>query len=306
MFYYNSEVLPQVRLIGKVRYAEPWIHFARCIDEYLIYIIRDGDMYIKENGTKYHLKKNDFLVLEPNMAHEGYEKATCNYYYIHFKSTGISAITKEDENVYLSEMLKKRMDSIHSYNLDEGNVIDPFVCLPKLFTLPDGMDYRGLLRNAMDVYNKREEQYKRIASVDVHRLLLNIAHEFLLYQAKTDNCVNVKKSEVIAEQIRCWLNSHYAQKLSSKSLEDMFEINFDYINRIFSQITGQTIFNYLNTLRILQAKELIRTTNLTFTDIAYLVGIDDKYYFSKLFKKMTGWTPTQYFKNEICSRNEGY
>ncbi len=131
MFYYNSEVLPQVRLIGKVRYAEPWIHFARCIDEYLIYIIRDGDMYIKENGTKYHLKKNDFLVLEPNMSHEGYEKATCNYYYIHFKSTGISAITKEDENVYLSEMLKKRMDSIHSYNLDEGNVIDPFVCLPK-------------------------------------------------------------------------------------------------------------------------------------------------------------------------------
>jgi YesN/AraC family two-component response regulator len=297
MFYYDSELLPQVRLIGKVRYVEPWIHFARCIDEYLIYVIRDGAMFIKENGIHYHLKKNDFFVLEPNKPHEGYEKATCNYYYIHFKSKGIAPIAKEDENAYITEMLEKRRKSIHSYNLDEGNITDSLTCLPKHFTLPDSMEYRPLLQTALDVYNKREEQYKRIASVDVHRFLLNVAHEFLLYKGKVDNSVHVRKSEFIAEQIRSWLNSHYAQKINSKVLEDMFEINFDYINRIFTQITGQTIFNYLNTLRIVQAKELIRTTNLTFTEISYLVGIEDKYYFSRLFKKMTGMTPTEYFKS---------
>ncbi len=51
---------------------------------------------------------------------------------------------------------------------------------------------------------------------------------------------------------------------------------------------------YLNMMRINKAKELIEVTPLKFSEIAYLVGINDPYYFSKLFKKYTGLTPTQY------------
>ena len=94
-----------------------------------------------------------------------------------------------------------------------------------------------------------------------------------------------------------WINSHYSSRISSKTLEEMFEVNFDYINRVFSEMTGQTIFSYLNMLRINQAKELIRTTNLSFTEIAYLVGIEDKYYFSRVFKRMVGMTPTEYYNS---------
>ena len=46
------------------------------------------------------------------------------------------------------------------------------------------------------------------------------------------------------------------------------------------------------------AKELIETTPINFSEIGYLVGIDDPYYFSKLFKKYTGMTPTQYYKSK--------
>lgn len=297
MFYYDSEVLPQVRLIGRVKYPASWIHFARCIDEYLIYVIRDGNMYIKENNVCFHLKKNDFMVLEPNRMHEGYEKANCDYYYIHFKSAGIRPVDAEKENGFIAEMLQKRKKSILSYNLDEGNVIDSIACLPKHFNLPDSMDYRSMLHMSIDTYNKREEHYKRMVSTDTHRFLLNVSHEYLLYQGKIENSVHVRKSELIAEQILSWLNSHYASKISSKLLEELFEVNFDYINRIFFGMTGQTIFSYLNMLRMTQAKELIRTTNLTFTEIAYLVGIEDKYYFSRLFKKMNGMTPTEYFES---------
>lgn len=297
MFYYDSEILPQVRMIGRVKYPPSWIHFARCIDEYLVYVIRDGNMYIKENNVCFHLKKNDFMLLEPNMLHEGYEKASCDYYYIHFKSSGISRVAKEQEMVFVEDMLQKRKKSILSYNLDEGNVIDSIACIPKHFNLPDSMDYRSALHMSIDTYNKREEHYKRLVSTDIHRFLLNVAHEYLLYQGKIENSVHVRKSELIAEQILSWLNSHYASKISSKLLEEMFEINFDYVNRVFSKMTGQTIFSYLNMLRMAQAKELIRTTNLTFTEIAYLVGVEDKYYFSRLFKKMNGMTPTEYFES---------
>ena len=254
-------------------------------------------MFLCENGVRYHLKKNDFLILEPGMSHEGYEAAACDYYYIHLKTNGIGRVKQERENGFIEEMLEKRKKSLLSYNLDEGDVIDSIACLPKFFHIPDSMDYRPLFREAIDTYNRREEHYKRIASTDVHRFLLTICHEYLLYQGKIDNSVHVRKSEYQAEQIMSWINSHYSSKLSSTTLEEMFEINFDYINRIFSEMTGQTIFSYLNMLRINQAKELIRTTNLSFTEIAYLVGIEDKYYFSRVFKRMVGMTPTEYYNS---------
>ncbi len=297
MFYYDAEKLPKVRLIGKVKYQQPWKHFHRCIDEYLVYAIRDGNMFLNEEGTRYHLKKNDFLILEPGMSHEGYEAAVCDYYYIHFKSDGIRRVEREKEGSFIEEMLEKRKKSLLSYNLDEGDVIDSVACLPKYFHIPDSMDYRSLFRGAIDTYNHREEHYKRIASADVHRFLLDICHEYLLYRGKIDNSVHVRKSEYHVEQIMSWLNSHYSSQISSKMLEDTFEINFDYINRVFSEMTGQTIFSYLNMLRINQAKELIRTTNLSFTEIAYLVGIEDRYYFSRVFKRMVGMTPTEYYNS---------
>ena len=52
----------------------------------------------------------------------------------------------------------------------------------------------------------------------------------------------------------------------------------------------------VNILRINNAKQLISTTDLPFSEIAYLVGIEDRYYFSKLFRKMTGMSPTEYYK----------
>ena len=60
--------------------------------------------------------------------------------------------------------------------------------------------------------------------------------------------------------------------------------------------TGSPVFAYLNILRINNAKQLISTTDLPFSEIAYLVGIEDRYYFSKLFRKMTGMSPTEYYK----------
>ena len=49
---YDTTVLPRVRMMGRVRYHEPWCHFSRVIDEYILYVIRDGDMYLEENGVR--------------------------------------------------------------------------------------------------------------------------------------------------------------------------------------------------------------------------------------------------------------
>ena len=63
---------------------------------------------------------------------------------------------------------------------------------------------------------------------------------------------------------------------------------------VFSQYTGQTFTEYLIYLRLTRAKELLRTTNEKSSRIAYETGYNDAHYFSYIFKKNTGMTPSEY------------
>ena len=65
---------------------------------------------------------------------------------------------------------------------------------------------------------------------------------------------------------------------------------------VFAQETGMTFTEYLTSLRITRAKELLRTSDMRSSQIAFEVGYNDSHYFSYLFKKNTGFTPSEYRK----------
>ena len=289
---YDTTVLPRVRMMGRVRYHEPWCHFSRVIDEYILYVIRDGDMYIEEDGVRMHLKAGDSLLLEPNLPHAGYQAASCDYYYAHFKHDRMARTT---EDVFAMEAAKEtRRKSMIGYNLDEVDPTDPVICIPKRFNI-SGLEYRQMLHAAVEVYDRREEQYKRVVSTQLHLLLMMIAHEYLNAACAEEDSKR-KKSDVAVDSLIRYLNKHYTEHMTSEKIAERFEMNFDYLNRVFSAATGSTIFYYINLLRIRNAKQLITTTNLTFAEVAYLVGIEDRYYFTRLFKRYVGMTPTDFYR----------
>jgi methylphosphotriester-DNA--protein-cysteine methyltransferase len=65
---------------------------------------------------------------------------------------------------------------------------------------------------------------------------------------------------------------------------------------VFQEATGHTIARYVNRVRVDHAKELIEATHLSMNEIGYLTGLNDPFYFSKVFKKYVGLSPTQYYK----------
>lgn len=102
---------------------------------------------------------------------------------------------------------------------------------------------------------------------------------------------------LLLAQAACdYLAAHYAEAITLSSLASALCVSVSQLKRVFREQVGQSVIGYLTALRISEAKRLIRQGNLTFTQIAERVGIESIYYFSNLFKKQTGMSPSEYEK----------
>lgn len=99
----------------------------------------------------------------------------------------------------------------------------------------------------------------------------------------------------IVDEVMSYIEKNYAEEeLSLNLLASHVNFSPNHLSMIFSQQTGQTFIKYLTDFRMNKAKELLRCTNKRSSGIAMEVGYKDSHYFSYLFKKTQGMTPTQY------------
>ncbi|RBW70063.1 helix-turn-helix domain-containing protein [Bacillus taeanensis] len=75
-------------------------------------------------------------------------------------------------------------------------------------------------------------------------------------------------------------------------------VNASHLSRKFKQDTDMTMIDYINKKRVEEAKLYLQRGNISITDIAFMVGFNDLNYFSRVFKKFTLLTPSQYMKNK--------
>ncbi|MDT8717505.1 helix-turn-helix transcriptional regulator [Clostridium sp. 19966] len=299
----DTNIVPSVRLIGHVDYTKPWRHFNRTINEYILYIIKSGELYIQEGIKEYHLTKGDILLLEPNIEHYGYKEAVCHYYYFHFKHPKITSVTNRSSEEISKLLMDKRKNSLHSEYLSETSDTEPEFYFPKYYHYKDENELISLLVNADSDYYQKYEGYKRIVSLKFLEILIKISRDYTTGQIENSQ-PHFSKAFVKCRNIQHYLNSNYQNKITSEDIEQSFEANYDYLNRVFQKMTGYTILNYLNILRINRAKDLFDTTPLKVSEVGYLVGVDDPYYFSKLFKKITKMTPSYYIKLKSEAKNK--
>lgn len=112
----------------------------------------------------------------------------------------------------------------------------------------------------------------------------------------------IKVDNKMVKSMLDFTNTHYSQDISIQNLADLCSINPNYASQLFSQEAGETFSSYLTRLRIEQSIYLLSHTELAVSAISEQVGYRDYFYFAKVFKKLTGITPTA-FRNhpEQCS-----
>lgn len=99
--------------------------------------------------------------------------------------------------------------------------------------------------------------------------------------------------EVIIK-VQEWLQKHYQRDIRIRDLATLFGLNPRSLNRRFRQAAGKTPVEYLQEVRINQARQLLKHSNLSIAEIAFSVGYQDVSYFTGLFRRMHDVTPNAY------------
>ena len=94
-----------------------------------------------------------------------------------------------------------------------------------------------------------------------------------------------------------FIDQHYMEEdMSLNKAANVANVSANHFSALFSQNMGQTFIEYLTSLRMDKAKEYLRCTGMRSSEIAGEVGYKDAHYFSYLFKKTQGMTPSDYRK----------
>ena len=115
----------------------------------------------------------------------------------------------------------------------------------------------------------------------------------------TDICHKVEnnktdKSETLIDKAMFFIKNNYMKDISLDDVSSHCNISSYYFSKLFKQETGENYVEYLNKIRIENAKRLLSDTDTSIKEVCYSVGFSDPNYFSRAFKKYEGVSPTEF------------
>lgn len=94
-----------------------------------------------------------------------------------------------------------------------------------------------------------------------------------------------------------YLSRHAEEEFDAKGLSEYMNLNYSHLSATFSKITGQTIIDAHTRLRMNKALHLLRTTSMNVSEISERLGFQNPFYFTRVFKKVLGESPSYYMNH---------
>lgn len=108
---------------------------------------------------------------------------------------------------------------------------------------------------------------------------------------------NLKDYSLLTQKIITYVDTELCADLSLKALSERLSVNASYLSTLFKKEMGMSLTDFVNHRRIAHAQKLLISTEMPIKSVALKCGIPDVYYFSRLFKRITGTTPKAYRSN---------
>lgn len=122
------------------------------------------------------------------------------------------------------------------------------------------------------------------------------ARSFLFTLVQHNNRWQAEKAKSTIFKAKDWIDTHFCEAVTLDEAAAKIQVSPYYFSKLFKENLGQTFIDYLTQKRIELSKNLLISTEKTFKEICFEVGYHDPNYFSRVFKKITGLTPSEFRK----------
>ena len=168
--------------------------------------------------------------------------------------------------------------------MEASALMDAHVQLKRIYTaLNEALDLTRQLADAVD----RDDQVATqmlIAMRQEPTDKLAGAHQVLAQQRQTQ----------VTQVIQRYIHDNYMYDLSMQDLAQMMNYSEAYFSRLFKQCFGRNFTSYIAEYRVNEARQLLKQSNVNIKEIGRAVGYPDSNYFTKVFRRITGQSPTEY------------
>jgi len=265
----------------------PWIHQKRTITSFeLIICVRDT-VFIEQNQQRYSLNPKQTLLILPNHPHHGcdWSSKNCSFHWFHFQCESGYEILEEKDVIADLHVLDKNP----YYHRLAGYVYIP------LFASPPEIERVNILFHQL-LHMMESHYYTRHGMDYLLTLLLIELSEQMLSYYKSISFTDGEKDASHKKLMKMleWIRIHSTEDISVQDVAEQFTYNKDYLTRFFKKHMGMSMQEYIHSLKIAKAKDMLYQSSLSIKEIAYALGFQDEKYFMKLFKRLEDLTPTEF------------
>lgn len=247
------------------------------------------------------------------------------FYEIIFVSSGALDINAEGYTgrIYKNQMMIHRPNETHSLTCDAAasptviiigftcsySGLDVFSHAPITLTYPEIKKLAEIVKEGRNLFmppygvpllEMKKKKNPPFASEQMLKILIEYflisATRRVAFSSETDSVKDEQK--ISAGEIAAYLKENFTEKITIDELAFLFRTNRSTLCKEFKNFTGKSVVEFLNDVKITEAKKRIRNTDKTFTEISEELNFDSVHYFTRLFKSSTGMTPKEYRKRK--------
>lgn len=209
-------------------------------------------------------------------------------------------ISLEVLKTYIKTLDKEQLNSyIHSIFSDLSS-LRKIEYVKEVFN--DFISYAKVICNELNITNSQLGDATKFSYSNMEKLTsLNMMCDYIcsfygeFIRSSKENRNYQRYTYVINKSIE-YVKNNYARNISLADVADHVEISRSYLSFLFKEETGINLSNYIINYRIEKSKKLLMESNLKMYEIAEQVGFDNPYYFSKVFKDVTGYSCKEFKK----------
>lgn len=262
-------IVPTVRIVIDRTAFEGWSVPERTILDQELVLILDGKGSFTVEGVEYPIRPGMLFYFYPHLVHSAVTRLDPP---MHFLAVHFSFALAKCENEFWD--------------------IDSSACLLPLKPVTVLNNHHKAVNIFSQLYKAWEEKRPGY-EWQLKILFQNLLFEFLIdLNNPPEQYANIKKIEKVLN----YIGLHYTEHITVSGLCAFVGLSRGYFSEIFKSITGKTVVDYVNQVRIDHSKDLLANTPLKVKDIAQRTGFTDEFYFARVFKKFEGLSPSDFRK----------